>query len=68
MQANVQGDVRIEATIDETGHVTKMKLLSGPLLLQRAAMEALRQWRYQPSMLDDKPVAADLVVTIHFRR
>jgi TonB family protein len=68
MQANVQGDVKIQATIDETGRVTKMKMLSGPLLLQRAAMDALRQWRYQPSLLDEKPVAAELVVTIHFRR
>ena len=68
MQANVQGDVKIQATIDETGRVTKMKVVSGPALLQRAAMEALRQWRYAPSILDDKPVAVDTVVTIRFHR
>ena len=68
MQANVQGDVKIQATIDETGHVTKMKVVSGPALLQRAAMEALRQWRYAPSILDEKPVAVDMVVTIRFHR
>ena len=68
MQANVQGDVKIQATIDETGRVTKMKVVSGPALLQRAAMEALRQWRYAPSILDEKPVAVDMVVTIRFHR
>ncbi len=68
MQANVQGDVKIQATIDETGHVTKMKVVSGPALLQRAAMDALRQWRYAPSILDEKPVAVDMVVTIRFHR
>jgi protein TonB len=68
IQANVQGDVRIEATIDETGRVTKMKVISGPALLQRAATDALKQWRYEPSILNDKPVAVDMVVTIRFHR
>jgi protein TonB len=68
MQANVQGDVKIQATIDETGRVTKMKVLSGPILLQRAAMDALRQWRYSPSVLNEKPIAVDEVVTVRFHR
>lgn len=68
MQANVQGDVKIQATIDETGRVTKMKVVSGPALLQRAAMDALRQWRYAPSILDEKPIAVDMLVTIRFHR
>jgi TonB family protein len=68
IQANVQGDVKIQATIDETGRVTKMRVISGPPLLQRAAMDALRQWRYEPSRLDDQPVAVDMAVTVRFRR
>jgi len=68
MQANVQGDVKIQATIDESGRVTKMKVLSGPILLQRAAMDALRLWRYSPSVLNDKPIAVDEVVTVRFHR
>jgi TonB family protein len=68
MQANVQGDVKIQATIDESGRVTKMKVLSGPILLQRAAMDALRLWRYSPSILNDKPIAVDEVVTVRFHR
>ena len=67
-QANVEGDVRIQATIDEAGRVTKMKVLSGPALLQRSATDALRQWRYEPTMLNNKPISLDLIVTIRFHR
>jgi protein TonB len=63
----VVGDVRIDALIDTTGHVTTMKVVSGPGLLHQAAMEALRQWKYQPAMLDGKAVATHLTVTIQFR-
>jgi protein TonB len=68
MQANVQGDVKVQATIDETGRVTKMKIVSGPALLQRAAMDAVRQWRFAPSVLNDKPIAVDEVITVRFHR
>lgn len=64
---HVAGDVRIDALIDATGKVTTMKVLSGPALLQRAAMDALRQWKYQPATLDGKPVPMHLTVTLQFR-
>jgi periplasmic protein TonB len=63
----VSGDVKIDAFIDATGHVTSTKIVSGPVLLHQAAMDAVRQWRYQPAMLDDKPVAMHLTVTVQFR-
>lgn len=62
----VYGDVQIDALIDATGKVTKMKVLSGPALLQRAAMDALRQWKYQPATLDGNPVPMHLTVTLRF--
>ena len=64
---HVAGDVRVDALIDATGRVTTMKVVSGPSLLHQAAMEALRQWKYQPATLDGKPVAMHLTVTIQFR-
>lgn len=64
---HISGDVRIDALIDATGHVTTMKVVSGPSLLHQAAMDALRQWKYQPAMLDGKAVAMHLTVTIQFR-
>ena len=63
----VSGDVRIDALIDADGRVSSMKVISGPSLLHQAAMEALRQWKYQPATLDGKPVAMHLTVTIQFR-
>jgi general secretion pathway protein A len=64
---HIDGDVRIDALIDANGRVSAMKVVSGPALLQQAAMEALRQWRYQPATLDGKRVPMHLTVTIQFR-
>src|SRR5439155_5419663 len=63
----VSGDVRIDALIGANGHVSSMKVVSGPSLLHQAAMDALRQWKYQPATLDGKPVPMHLTVTIQFR-
>ncbi len=62
----VEGAVRIDALIDATGRVSAMKVVSGPVLLHQAAMESLRQWKYQPAMLDGKAVAMHLTVTVQF--
>jgi TonB family protein len=64
---HVEGDVRIDALVDANGHVSGMKVVSGPTLLHQAAMDALRQWKYQPAVLDGKPVPMHLTVTIQFR-
>jgi protein TonB len=64
---HVSGDVKIDALIDATGRVTTMKIVSGPTLLHQSAMDALRQWKYQPATLDGKPVPMHLTVTIQFR-
>jgi TonB family protein len=64
---HVVGDVRIDALIDTNGHVSAMKVVSGPTLLHQAAMDALRQWKYQPATLDGQPVSMHLTVTLQFR-
>jgi TonB family protein len=63
----VSGDVTVDALIDANGRVTTMKILSGPTLLHQAAMDALKQWKYRPAMLDGKAVSMHLSVTIQFR-
>jgi TonB family protein len=63
----LQGDITIDALIDATGKVTTMKPLSGPVALQQAAMDALRQWNYEPARLDGQPVSMHLSVTMKFR-
>jgi periplasmic protein TonB len=68
MQAGVQGDVVIQTTIDKDGKVVQMHVISGPTMLRQAALDALRRWKYEPSMLDGQPVAVEMQVTIKFRR
>jgi TonB family protein len=63
---HVSGNVTVDALIDVTGRVSTMKVVSGPSLLQQAAMDALKQWKYQPAMLDGKAVPMHLSVTIQF--
>jgi TonB family protein len=66
-QAHVEGDVVIETEIDKNGVVARMKVISGPLALRQAALDALRKWKYKPSQLDGQAVAVDMLVTIKFR-
>jgi protein TonB len=67
-QFNIQGTVTIDATIDLHGNVTGMRVISGPAALQRAAMDALKEWKYEPSTLNDRPVSVHTIVTIKFTR
>ena len=64
---HVSGAVTIDALIDANGRVTTMKVISGPTLLQEAAKDALKQWKYEPAMLDGKAVPMHLTVTLQFR-
>jgi len=63
----VSGDVQIDALIDADGNVSTMKVLSGSPLLHQAALNALKQWKYQPAELDGKPTSMHLTITIQFR-
>lgn len=64
---HVSGAVTIDALIDANGRVTTMKVISGPTLLQGAAMDALKQWKYQPATLNGNAVPMHLTVTLQFR-
>jgi len=59
--------VKVDALIDATGQVEAVKVLTGPLLLQRAAVEAVKQWKYTPGVLDGKPTAMHITVVLQFR-
>jgi len=66
-QTRVQGDVKIDAILDEQGNVIDMKVVSGHPLLYQAAVDALRKWKYEPTYLNDRPIAVELIVTITFQ-
>jgi TonB family protein len=62
----VSGDVVVDALIDATGKVTATKVVSGPDLLQNAAIQTVRQWKYEAARLDGQAVAMHLNVTVKF--
>jgi protein TonB len=62
-QALIEGDVEIDAVIDKDGNVVQAHATSGPALLIPAALEAVKQWKYQPTYLNG--VAWPLELTIH---
>ena len=65
-QAHIQGQVEIDAILDEQGSVVEMKVVSGPPLLYQAALDALKKWKYEPTYLNDRPIAVQMIVTITF--
>jgi TonB family protein len=58
--------VTLDAVVDANGRVKSMKVLSGPVALRDSAIEALKQYRYEPATLRGKPVAAHVTVAIKF--
>jgi protein TonB len=66
-QTHLSGVVLIDAVIDESGNVVEMKVVSGHPLLLQAAMNAVRQWKYKPTYLNDMAVPVQLIVTVTFR-
>ena len=64
--ARVQGDVVLDCTISNEGRVIDVKVLSGHVLLQAAAVDAVRQWLYRPTLLNGVPVPVVMTVTVHF--
>ena len=65
--ARVQGVVILEATIDPTGKVVDVKPLgTPPPLLVQAAIDAVKQWEYRPTLLNGVPVSVIMTVTVKF--
>jgi protein TonB len=66
VQSRVSALVILEAEVDVRGFVRAVKLLRGHPLFDEAAMEAVKQWRYQPLLLNGEPTGFVLTVTINF--
>jgi protein TonB len=66
-KARVKGSVVIDAVIDAQGNIVEMQPVSGNPFLMPPAMEALRHWKYEPTILNGQAYAVKLLVTIEFR-
>ncbi len=67
LQARIQGAVVLQANITKDGSITGIKLLSGDSLLARAAVAAVKQWKYKPYFLDGNPVEIQTQITVNFK-
>jgi len=65
--AGVEGVVILEAVIAEDGSVRDLRVLRSNPLLEAAALEAVRQWRFTPTLLNGEPVPVVMTVTVAFR-
>ncbi|MGA3160396.1 MAG: energy transducer TonB [Terracidiphilus sp.] len=64
--ARISGTVTLAAIISKTGAIENLRVISGPIMLQQAALDAVRTWRYRPYLLDGQPVEVETTVTVNF--
>jgi protein TonB len=64
--ARVSGTVVLQATISKTGTIEGLRVISGPAMLQGAATDAVKSWRYRPYLLNGEPVEVETTVNVVF--
>ena len=64
--ARLQGQVVLQAVIGKQGAIENLRVLSGHPMLVPAAIEAVRQWRYRPYILNSEPVEVETQITVNF--
>ncbi|MGA3034912.1 MAG: TonB family protein [Terracidiphilus sp.] len=64
---HLEGTVVLQATISKSGTIENLRVMSGPAVLQRAALDAVAQWRYRPYLLNGEPVEVETTVNVEFR-
>jgi protein TonB len=67
IQIHLQGDVILHAIIDKQGRVAELEVVTGHPLLIQSAINAVRQWRYRPTMLNGDPAEVDTTIIISFK-
>ena len=57
----------LQAVISKAGAIEKLQVVSGPPMLQQAAIDAVKTWRYRPYLLNDQPVEVETTVSVIFK-
>jgi periplasmic protein TonB len=65
-QARIQGPVQLRAIISKTGTIENLSVLTGHAMLVTAAVDAVKQWRYRPYLLNGEPIEVETEVTVNF--
>lgn len=64
--SHIQGEVALHAIIDKNGNIAEVRALSGDEVLAKSAMDAVRQWKYKPMLVDGEPKEVDTIITVTF--
>jgi protein TonB len=64
--ARVSGTVVLQAKISKTGLIEDLHVVNGPAMLQQAAIDAVKTWRYRPYLLNNDPVEVETTVNVIF--
>jgi len=64
--ARVSGTVILQAEISKQGTITNLRVVSGPAMLQAAAIDAVKTWRYRPYLLNNEPVEVETTINVIF--
>ena len=67
VQTRQSGTVVLHAIISRDGRIDALQVVSGSPFFVQAALEAVRQWRYRPTMLDGEPVEVETTISVEFR-
>ncbi len=65
-QARIQGTVELQAIIGKAGTIENLVVVRGHPMLVKSAMEAVRQWRYRPYLLNNEPIEVETEITVNF--
>jgi protein TonB len=65
-QARIQGTVILQALISKDGNIENLQLISGHPMLAPSAIEAVKQWKYKPYLLNGEPVEVETQVQVNF--
>lgn len=65
--AGIQGTVVLQAAISKIGTIENLRVVSGPAMLQQAALDAVANWRYRPYLLNGAPVEVETTINVVFK-
>jgi len=67
LASHIEGTVVLQATISRSGTIANLHVISGPMMLQQAALNAVQEWRYRPYLLTGEPVEVETTVNVIFK-
>lgn len=67
LTTHTEGTVTLQATISTSGTIENLRVVSGPVMLQQAAVNAVQQWRYRPYQLNGQPVEVETTINVVFK-